>query len=75
MEKSNNTKLYFQGFLGRALQFIGTLTLFVGFIFLITYSFQWWIGISVFVVGIIILIYGNVLRFKFKRRSGYLIYN
>ena len=70
--------LYFKGLLARIVQFTGVSLLTFGICLILYFAmankFHIWIGIIITILGIPILLFGNALRFKFKRESGYLIY-
>jgi hypothetical protein len=74
----SNITLYFKGLLARLVQFTGVTILTLGICLILYFAmankFNIWIGIIITILGIPVLLYGNALRFKFKRESGYLVY-
>ena len=75
----NNTKLYFKGLIARIIQVVGGILLSIGFFLILIFNMfnhnKIWVGVIVGILGGLILVCGNALRFDFKRESGYIIYN
>lgn len=65
-------KLYFKGLWAKTLQTLGALITSFGLLSFLL--FDLWIAIIIILLGIALLVYGSALKFKFKRESGYLLY-
>jgi len=71
---NHNFKLFFYGLLANIIIMVGYSIVMLGFC-LGGYYLNFYVFFGCIGLGGLIMIYGNSLKFDYKRKSGYIIYN